>query len=403
MLIVIMLLFAAPCLMLPFCLFLINKRNVYTLYLPAVFLSCWSALIPPIGDQYRYYTIFDFSKEYSIKDFISSDFELNLVTALCFIFSKLNLNLELLRAAFVIIAYVITISIFRKLVDRHKTTQADYILLYYVAILSVPYISIGYGFRFGLAIVFFSSGLYFLFFESKNTTGIALLVLSAITHFSFFIYIPFIFLFRFFKKCYQSKTVYLTTLLSVLILKQPLLSYSEHFFQKSPFLYEKYVAYFYSDSYWALGYLEELNWRGIVLPWIEVSASFLFLIIYFKKINQFKYNYMILALYLLATLCLNLPNMCIRILSISIPLGAIFSIYLFLNKKMTRKCIVVVFLFLLLFQVSGHWKKRRLIDSEKMVDALILPLPCILMNTYDRAYLIHKITDDGNYFYNIEY
>lgn len=181
----ILLFIICPILSLPFIFYYISKRKCEAMTLLSLFMALCSMLWPPTGDLYRHNMMYYEFQKMNINqfvDFISIQFDFVLYL-ISFLFAKLGLPFEYIRALLVFAVYQMAFWTFRDCSRRNPNLDKSYMLFFLLFFLSVLFFVITQGLRYGFSIYLFAFGIY-LYLINKNNIGLFCVILSIFVHYS---------------------------------------------------------------------------------------------------------------------------------------------------------------------------------------------------------------------------
>lgn len=382
MLIVTLLFIFNPFIALPFVLMEIYKRQKYAQILLAIFMGCISMFHYPAGDPFRYMEQLEMFRYQSFDDIF--DFEsvlifrsFNIVFILMWIGAKIGITLELFRAILVFISFLLMFSVYNDIDKKNyfqKSLQAKFVF-FIILTLSIPLYYITYGFRTGLGTCLFAYGVYHLIVNKKRIKGVIFILLSALTHFYFLL---FIFILAMLGCRIKGKRImYILIIISV----------SQNYifnilYGRNDFLTTMLDLYIYGD--WG----DEFSWSLAILAYLLLRNGFILIAAYYiffriknqhsetKPIQNFLYISFGLLVYTISFKTLLERSIVI--------VSLLIAIYLVLNSCYIKIQHAKVLLCLLCVGFMTPFIQNRQIYSEaKLWRITYYSLPQILLNTYN--------------------
>ena len=171
----------------------ISKRDTSSLLYVSLFMSLCAIISPPFADLSTHaYDYLMFQKKTSWDSIIQTNGSDFILYTISFIFAKVGLNFEFIRAIFVFSCYQISFVLFKEIIKSRKDlvqTNFDFFLIFLCFFLSVPFLWIINGLRSATADYFMIYALFLLIKRAYLKTCI-FAILSVSTHFFCWIYIP---------------------------------------------------------------------------------------------------------------------------------------------------------------------------------------------------------------------
>jgi hypothetical protein len=381
-----------PLLTLPLVFFgIYNKRN-YAFLLLIIFLGLLGFLWPPSGDLYRIQNDFEVLKTYRISEVFSFNIDF-LYTYLMFFLGKTSLDFAYLRFLISIISYSLFFYVARDIITQNQNLSSNRYLSF--AAFLIIFLSLGFGgiitgVRFTFAFSIFIYGYYRLFYQGKKN-GIAFLILSVTTHFSFLLLFVVLIInkivkkylnFSFFMFCAVLALIFSTNLVENIVDLLPV--------DESTKIYLKN----YTTGHFALEEFQQKSMKfriSRLLGYIIIYPALVYIIFSRKRIYQYSV-FIILFIFLLLQWNMNSSFSRYSYIAVSIFIIGFLSSFELRNKYIIT---ILFFTCLITYTASIYTVKRELFlgNQYKLV---LYPAPLIILNTYDQNWIQRNIGANGS-------
>ena len=175
---------------LPLVLFLMYCQKKYAYYFFGLFIALFTMYYPPVGDQYRYWLIF----QEPISPLLDINFSLdngqwarllNLIYPLSSIIKKLGGNFEHVRFVLIFVSFSLSFHFFwnQTIQLRSATSKRKYFFAALCFILSLPIAPIMTGFRWGVAVILFGLAASY-FVTDRKITAVIFAIFASLFHFA---------------------------------------------------------------------------------------------------------------------------------------------------------------------------------------------------------------------------
>lgn len=366
----------------------LNKRK-YANYFLCVFLGICSILWAPTGDLYRHNLLY-YNYVYTSKfEFLPTQIDW-VVYYINWIFAKAGINFEYIRCIFIIISYLIAFWFIKCISQESRFYKTNYRYLVGIILLSVKFVSITFGLRYGFACQLLALSYYMIFYR-HNKWGWIFAVIAAFTHYSISVLVI-VFLVG---KIYPSKSKLFafiglpllicsnTNVLEIIIKALPL-----------PDLM-KAIAISYASGYWSGEFIQNksLFYRIAQILW-NIETYYLAWVFLTRKSND-KLNQVVALLIFVLCLLSSSLEFYYRILSaLTFPLlfWALRYISIISSKPLLKR----VFLLTLISFLSELYSMRFVINISEFDMLLTSNFYELLNHTYGMEWINSHINSDGS-------
>ena len=248
---------------LPLIIYEIYKGKRYAFSLLAIYIGYFALLYPPAGDLYRYrndyYEYKDISFEY-FKSLLIFNLDYCL-SFLLFLLGKLNIPSDFSRFIYAWIGSELLFDIFYDITHnfRQKKPNKTFIL-FIIYWLYASFTALMY--RHGFSSALFSYGFYSMYYKHQKIQSYLLLVLAALNHFSYIVFILAIIA----QKCLSFKGNRILSIICVICMFSLSADFLSSFISSLPlpeFATQRLLAY--TEGYWAQEFVEDLSFKGNIL------------------------------------------------------------------------------------------------------------------------------------------
>ena len=370
---------------------LIYLNNIHGYILLAFIMAMFSFLWPPLGDLYRY------SLDYNdmlLNDGAGIIYFDPIYPLLLKSFIFMNFSFGSIRAITTFILYCIFFYLIIKITDNNEELRSNNrykFRVFMIFLLSIEIMGFITAVRFNIATVFFALGFYFAFFTKHKLNGNLLILLSILTHFSFFIVAFILYCSKFLvNKLYFYICIILTVL--VILIKDEILAYILIGDIISPD-FTRHLN-FYIDSDFKFLSSDEHSTRYKISRYISISLYF-FAIFYLirHKISLIKFH-TIYSLMFLCALVFTFEYVFFRYAYITFVL---FLIVFFVNFSKPKDTISfkLIFIVSILVYLSSIYASRELIVYGNQ-NLIVYPVPYILLNEYSQSWIDDNVLTTGD-------
>nr|AXY99682.1 wzy [Proteus vulgaris] len=361
----------------------IRRRNNF-LYLNSFYISIFIFIIfiyiPPLGDLYRHYQLFehiDFNNPKIYKlDFL---FYFNLI-----IFKNLCIPFFILPALYTSISVYLYLKSFEILYNNYSknhvkiTTLIIYVL---IILLNISLFTTASGLRFGLstALVIFAYSL--IISKNKNLVPLIILLFASFMHFSSYLFI----IIYFFSKIKLNKLTFIALSSIAIIMSQIIVFLFEYLVQILNYGHS-YVLGKWADS-------SGKNIAGQIKIILNQLPFFLFLFLFIINKNKFKNINIIYWAVIIALLTKFSFTLFLRFSVVP----TFIMLYMLLIAYKEKLIIYIILLFSIIYFLSDSiYGYRRQILLGNMWEALYKP-PILKMINIDKDYdfMLNQINKDG--------
>jgi len=382
-----------PLASLPLIFIEIYNQKYYSLNYLAFFMGLLGYLWLPSGDVYRYQLDYEFFKTLSFHDFSYLP-KLDLVLPwLLFLFGKAGLNFEFVRLILCIISYILYFKIFVDIVQANNHLCESRRVAFYSFLMFFFFIGFaGFltGVRYSLAMSLCFYSVYLIIYKNKGS-GWLILILAVITHFSMFLILLIVFIIKVLKPKI-TRFGFIIAIIICYISASLVLKYIIDMIPLNEILKTRILDYTKED---ALVNLSEYS-IGLRLSYLfTYVAIYPALVLVIFKCKYFNYFSVFICI------CISLSLMTDIFTSYNryAALGVIFFVIPFLlqYKILFSKFQLYFFVILsfIVYSASIYTFKKEL-TYGKEYKIFYLPLPAILMTTYDLNWLNENIMSDGD-------
>lgn len=376
----------APILSLPFILINSYKRNNYSQIMLSVFIGLISiCFVPPRADLYRIYQAFNDMNDANLESIINNlrfDFILPFSQ---YIALKIGMDFEIIRVISITFPYYLFLRLYNKLSATYSVNNK---LLFFICILSVPFMEISLGIRHGMAISIISYVFLkkYLAKDSLRWYDYTLLVLAPCIHFGTFWFstivlispllpnsLPKIVIILLLISCYLI-AIYIDDILSIFIFNEAS---------------SQIVSHYSTDGAYGSRFIVH-NFIGSIPEYYSIFLTYFLIIATILSLpynRQTKVLYCIIIIWLLTHSLYSLNSRISNVILVSFPL---------FYAIITHRALLVFRLLLLgaLFTIIINWRAYTVSNSLH----ILYPLPVIIMFGYDNQWLKENVDQFGTLF-----
>lgn len=347
----------------------------------------------PSGDVYRYQLDYEFFKTLNFHDFSNLP-KLDLVLPwLLFLFGKAGINFEFVRLTLCVISYILYFNIFVDIVHKNDNLCESRRVTFYSFLMFFFFIGFagfltGVRYSFATSLCFYS--VYQIIYNNKGW-GWFILVFSVITHYSMFLILLALVIIKLFKPKINRFNLIIALLIGF-ILSSILLNYLIDILPLNEIIKTRLLDYTKED---AIVNLSEhtIGYRlSFLFTYFSIYPALL-LVLYKCK------DYSTFLVFVFICIALSLMTNIFTSYSRYAALGVIFFIFPFLLQYKTLFTKFQLYSFVLLsflVYATSVYTFRKEISYGKEYKILYLPLPAILMTTYDMNWINENIMSDGD-------
>lgn len=382
----------SPILAFPFILYGIYNRQKYAFVLFSFFLGLIAFLTIPFADLFRHTMHYYEYEGLTLSEIFCQselDFLIPIITSL---FVNNGIPYEYFRLFETIIASSLLISIFQYHIGRNnrKYNHKEIFSRFCILILFFEFLATVLGVRYGFAVILYVYGLHFLLDKNKLIHSSLFFILAVLVHLSMAFLIPISLI------LYKMPITKRRTLLwiTIIIVAVPLL------FDSLGFLLGKRGDWYFSEGVnTTKGYA---NSSAIGLMFVMGKRLFLLPVLYYigKKYVNNSWHKMGLVWFIISISFIgnfNLFGRTLFILQLLLPIIIIFSENF---SPFSRKKIQIILCCGLLITLFTMTDRFRGYIYPSRYERLILPVPMILNETYDKTWILNHI-DNNTYIYNV--
>lgn len=374
---------------LPFIFIKIIERKKYAFVLLAIFMGLCAILFPPLGDLYRHsLRYFSYSNEYitnwSIDENVT-DYFLPIITK---IFANFKIPFEFVRFLFITLSYLLIFKLFLYTYKDNKIFNG-YTKLFIIVFLSVPFIYITTGLRYGFSLCIFVYGIFLL--NRKNRLGWGVILFSVLIH--IFMLLPL--LITLLAKICPYKINKLTiSILSIicLLISNLIITYFVSMITSDLPLNEKIINYTMGNSF----FIESRSFVGIVAKILEcITCLPLIYYLYYNKIDDVFLNNLFCIFILTFCIMSSFFVFTMRILLLFV----LLFLFLYLKNSKGKKVYVLqntLLIFSLISASAYLYGYREALTKSKFPTILLSPMPYILSTSYSERWIDDLPLDDSN-------
>lgn len=382
-----------PLAALPLIFLEIYNRKYYSLYYLAVFMGLLGYLWVPSGDLYRYQLDFQYFKSLSFYAFANLP-KLDLILPwILFLVGKLGLNFEFVRLFICVISYLLYFKIYVDIIHTNKNLSESRSVSFFSFLMFFFFIGFagfltGVRYTFAMAMCFYS--VYLLIYKNKNV-GWLILVLSVVTHFSMLL----ILFITIFVKLFKPKFTRVNFIISILVgyvFSSYLINYIIEKLPLNEIFTKKLLDYASDDAIVDLSDFSIGLYLSYLFTYFAIYPALVLILVRFKHYTHF-------SVFVCVCISLSLMTNIFTSYNRYAALGVIFFIIPFLlqYKILFTKFHLYFFVLLSYFvYVTSIYTFRKEISYGNEYKILYLPLPGILMTTYDKKWLDENIMSDGD-------
>lgn len=374
---------------LPFLFIKIIERKKYAFVLLAVFMGLCGILYPPLGDLYRhslrYFSYFNENGNNWYVDDNLKDYFLPIITM---VFANLKIPFEFVRFLFITISYLLIFKLFLFTYKKNKIHNG-YPKLFIVSFLSVPFIYIVTGLRYGFSLCIFVYGIFMLC--NKNRLGWGIILLSVSIH--IFMLLPF--LITLVARIYPYRINKITmSILSILglFVSNTVIIYFVNMLIGETAINKAIIDYTVGNAY----FVDSRSLFGIIAKILECITVL--------PLTYCLYRYKIENCFLNNLFCIFIMGFCVmssffvftmRILLLFVLL--FFFIYLYNAEKRKKYVLQNVLLLSSLISASVYlYGYREELTKSQFPMIFISPTPIILSISYSEQWINNLPLDDSN-------
>lgn len=374
---------------LPFLFIKIIERKKYAFVLLAIFMGLCAILYPPLGDLYRhslrYFSYFNENGSNWYVDENLTDYFLPIITR---VFANFKIPFEFVRFLFITISYLLIFKLFLFTYEKNKIVSG-YTKLFIVAFLSVPFIYIVTGLRYGFSLCVFVYGIFMLC--NKNKLGWGIILLSVSIH--IFMLLPFL-ITLVAKICPYRINKITMSILSILglLVSNTVIIYFINMVTGETFINEKIIDYTVGNTY----FVESRSLFGIIAKALECITIL--------PLTYYLFRYKIENCFLNNLFCIFIGGFSImssffvftmRILLLFVLL--FFFLYLYNAKKRKKYVLQNVLLLSSLISASAYlYGYGDILIKSQFPMILISPMPTILSTSYSEQWIDKLPLDNSN-------
>lgn len=388
----ILLFILCPIMSLPFIFYYISKRKYEAMTLLSLFMALCSMLWPPTGDLYRHNMMYFEFQKMTTDQFVAFmsmqfDFVLYLIS---FLFAKLGLPFEYIRAIFIFTAYQMTFWIFRNCLKLNPSLNKSYMLFFLLFYLSVLFFVITQGLRYGFAIYLFAFGLY-LYLIDKNRMGLFCMIVSVFIHYSL---IPYLLLLLF-AKFVTNVSSFKVVILSAICIFTFSSSIGESIINVLPIGDElNRTLLIYTSGYYSGEFLDD---HSLFYQLSRILTSVMvYPLIYFVVRNDIEgemHKYAKWLVVLIAIYYAISSTLFMRISQFFIPIGLCIFVLLY-SSKFKRYSLLVLLCGILSFVSQIYTFRREATISREYM--LFCPVAVSLSSEYTYDWIMDNVYEDGS-------
>lgn len=381
----------SPAFSLPFIFYYIFRRRYEAMTFLSLFMALCSMLWPPVGDLYRHNMMYYEFQKMNIEQFVvflstRFDFVLYLIS---FLFAKLGLPFEYIRAIFVFTTYQMTFWIFRDCLRRNPFLGKSYILFFLLFYLSVLFFLVTQGLRYGFAIYLFTFGTYLCFID-KNAMGLFCVILSIFIHYSLIPYLLLLLIAKFIVNISSFKIAFLSVI-CIFTFSSSIGEYVVNILPIGDDLNEALLAY--TSGYWSGEFLDD---HSLFYQLSRILTSvMMYPLIFFVIKNDAKdeiCRYAKLLIVLIAIYYAISNTLFMRISQFFIPIG-LYIFVLSYDCKWRKYSLLLLFCGMLSFISQIYTFRREATISREYM--LFCPVVVGLSSGYTYNWIIDNVYEDG--------
>lgn len=398
---------------LPLVLYLMYCQKKYAYYFFGIFIALFTMYYPPVGDQYRYWLIFQDPISLFDIDFGSEDGQwarlLNLIYPISSMIKYCGGNFEHVRFILILFTYSFSFNFFwnQTLRLRTEVSRKKYFFIALFFLLSLPVAPIMTGFRWGTAVIFFWLAASYFVIDRKIKAA----VFATLAMFFHFAIVPCIALFAL---CMYVKNIIwkrpgIVLLAAVLI--SIFLELCIAFLLKFPF-FDLVRVYIESDGAWRIGELPyEMSFLSKIGFFFADLMFYIYLIVVSTVIFKYKKNnintdnsyptYMFLFTFVLIIIFVIFWNFyaiagrlksLIILFASSAVMMAVLKKYMHINKKaLLLYGLFIAFFFT--FPFLSYKKALRVAGCHRFCYSNLFT---IITNTYSEKWISENVNDDSS-------
>ena len=384
-----------PILSLPKIINEIYKGRYYSLHYLSFFMGLVAYLFAPTGDTYEYYKDYLKYQTISFSDYIGIlQFDIVHETILYF-FARCNIYFGFFRFFIAFICYELIFSVYKTVIREtnigFNNTGRFWVFLFFFFVVGFATFLRGIRFNFALAIFFY--GYCCMFYNKRLLRGILFMLITALTHYSLIpIVIPTVLIY-YLPFNVKKKTVFLL-LVILYVLSSTLLVSVIEMMKLGVELKERLD--FYTTGYWAGDVLGDHSLKFRYAQILVRLTFYPLILLYIFKIKSIRdyglYSFMLLVLIIVADM-----NTIFNRYSF-------FSIFAFIvpyliNRDFSylKRDFYILLIISFISYSASVFSFRRELSVGKVERIFYMPLPGILLTTYDKQWINSHMYDNGDF------
>ena len=370
---------------------LAGKKVAFILW--AVFMGLLGILYPPIGDVYQY------TKDYLLYKDCSWNYFLELVafkfdyvlSFLSFLIGKIGLNFEVYRFLYNFIGYYLLGSLYLDIFSKKEISLYNKFDKYYLLGFFIAFNIITFLWRFGFSSILFVYGCYLLVYLHKRIGWIYVLI-SALNHFSFFLFLIVLCLqqLRFFR--FRKGTVMVICILSLFINGNTIAIIL-------PYLPLNIVQRYsiYLDGYYATEYFADHSWKYQLQVFLNSFVTYVACFFYVLTYKNKDKNILSITNAILCLACLSLPfdTMRMRFLALLLLFIKLSFLWYYDGSQLKANALRIMFWCVMMGNLINLWGIRRQLDVSEMPRIFYSNVFQVFSYTYDEKWINKNVSSDG--------
>lgn len=375
----------SPLLALPFVLFSIYKKNIFSIYALAIIATLFIGLMSPRADSYHYYIVFSSTVDFSLQGInpLKQDVIFYLLSYIFNVFNWPYMSLRFLIAFIELFAFAWIVVDFLKNNFPKNCNQYKFLLSVLVCFLSLDLMFIAFMLRFSMMGTFLILSLY-MFYKKRVLLAVTCYLLGILSHFSGFLFLPcFICFFLSPKKISLITKIFLVSICLILG-KMVFVSIYEYFFymdRSSTYIYGAWSG-FDAKSFNGMLYY--------ILQYYVIGGILIVFYLFTTTTKEFFARFAFYVILLFCTIC-SFSEMSQRIFM----LARIFISFALLRHYLAlsgKKLIPFVFIFLILCfsQMLVLYGLRDSILLKENLEHFLSPLTFMIEEEYNDAYFFRR-------------
>lgn len=345
-------------------------------------------LTPPVTDLYRHTLDYYAYNGVSFSNFVSGYRSFDFIIPFCeWFMSNHNIPYPFLRFALFFLTTYLQLTLFFKITDSGVYNYKEYKLRLYSVLLLCFSLSTIIGVRWGVAIVFYEYGVYYLIIESKKELSFLYFFLASMIHFSM---LPFIFVIFVLSHIRIPKYLFPICMIVAFGLSLSVAGYVESFLISR----NMYGSDFVSQGEFGSG-STFISFNGLIVKIATRLSKIPYILVFWLFYdNKTLWTRWIAAALLLFATFYNFDVITSRTLGLFSGISLFYLFSLEINHKRTIKYIKIIILCLIVMTSFSIYQYRKMFPVSHY-EYMFLPAPLSLTQDYDMKWINSHLDNNG--------